>query len=112
MTNKSPSPHGYIRAEDCRIAENYEGFRWFKLDKPKLDFNNREFTHILSRSGYLSHVLEPDTRVPNYTTNIIDAATLAFTHNIPTNDLIEELIKRVENKRVENKHPEDEVAAQ
>lgn len=92
---KSPSVYGYIREEDCRIAELHDGFTWHKIRTPKLDFLGRPFTHILCRTGYMDHVLEPDTRVPNYTTSFIDAAKLAWDMSLKTDDLHQELLNRI-----------------
>jgi len=73
---KTWSKYGWIRAEDCRYAEA-NGYQWVPLKAPKRDFMDREFTHILSRCSSLDHVLEPDTRVPNYSTSFQDALYLA-----------------------------------
>lgn len=74
-SNKVLSQYGWIRERDCYYAEKI-GYKWFPLNKPLTDFGGRLFTHILCTSGYLTHVLEPDTRVPNFSTNAHDALQL------------------------------------
>lgn len=95
MPMKTISEYGFIRKDDCDLAIKYGGYKWFPLNKPKIDFKGNKFTHILSRDGYLDHVLEPDTRVPNYTTNINDAVGLAMDLNIDLRDLHSEILNRI-----------------
>jgi len=76
---KTMSPYGRIRSKDCAYAEAI-GYTWRELKTAKLDFHGVPFTHVLTppdSSDDFSHVLEPDTRVPNFSTNLSDAIALA-----------------------------------
>lgn len=75
---KTKSPYGWIRAKDCAYAEKL-GWTWRKLPSPKKDFQDRAFTHVLTRTkDNFGGVLEPDTRVPNFSTSWFEAVALAI----------------------------------
>lgn len=94
---KTKSEYGWIRARDCYYA-SLIGYKWFPLNKPKEDFSGREFTHVMCTEGYLDHVLEPDTRVPNFTTDIKDTEKLAKEFDINIQKYIDSILEEVENE--------------
>lgn len=88
--------YGERRAKDCYYAEKIIGFEAIpvgnKSDSLSDKYGSVQFTHIYNRPGAkpdLQYLIAPDTRVPNYTTNLGDALELAVkmemkTLNIPT----------------------------
>jgi hypothetical protein len=74
-----PARNAWIRKTDCLIAERFFGYVWMKCN-PKQDFSGATFHVVLSPGDEpldAGYILEPDTRVQNYTTNLHFALDLA-----------------------------------
>lgn len=65
----------YVRIMDCAVAEYLMGYEWVDC-KPKMDFHDNKWTCYLTRTGK-GLPLEPDTYVPNYSTDLHCALTVA-----------------------------------
>jgi len=67
----------WLRRIDCEVAIKM-GFIWMDVT-PQLDICDNKFDRILTTPDamYKTHVCEPDTRVPNYSTNFQDALKVA-----------------------------------
>lgn len=89
---KTKSRYGWIRARDCYYAELL-GYQWLPLPKSKADFCDNSFTHVLTLGNKLdlAYVLEPDTRVPNFTASVQDAHRFARERGVKT-DYIEMML--------------------
>jgi len=69
-----PERNVWVRKKDCLIAE-LMGYRWLPHN-PKQDFCGYTFHNVLTPSWSeldAAYILEPDTRVPNFTTRWEDA---------------------------------------
>jgi hypothetical protein len=100
---KQETSYGYIRKTDCAIAIQYFGYKWHKLTSPKTDFDGQPFTHILCKEGYMTSVLEPDTRVPNFTTSIGPAIELAYKVGVESINLTDKSFLRCVHNAIEEK---------
>lgn len=98
---KEKSKHGWIRERDCYYAEKI-GYKWFPLNKTMTDFDGRTFTHVLSKLGYLTGILEPDTRVPNFSTNAHDALNLADALGVDMQEYLQRILADVDKKLTEH----------
>lgn len=81
----------YCRLADCEIAEKLFGFKWLEFPQKKQDFCGYHFSWVLTPpESYLrkdgspgvyrldgAYILEPDTRVRNYTSDLGDALEVA-----------------------------------
>lgn len=59
----------WVRAKDCLVAEKVFGYKWFPVSQ-KTDFCGNKFYLVLTTDAPdQRYVLEPDTRVPNFSTD-------------------------------------------
>jgi len=66
----------WVRGIDCLIAEKIFGYEWMKCNRKK-DFAGNDFEYILATPPLNGAcILEPDTRVRNYTSYLVDALQL------------------------------------
>lgn len=72
-----PRRNVWIRKRDCLIAEHMFGYQWMPCS-PHRDFQGNPFFAILTLPPLdAAYILEPDTRIPSFSTDICDALKVA-----------------------------------